>query len=291
MRRSGVRGGDDVRDVDAAGVLLLKRLELVAQEKVRVRVDAPHEADAGLVCGVLEDSARELVHGRNARAARNQRDVRVLVRRPLHFRNGAQESELVAWLQRVDVRALLAPRVVLDHQLDKSLLVCGRCQHVIWQLQLQIQLVRVPAAAQGRSPQSAVQSSLTEIIGRGVWPEHRLPATARERNGQQRRAEREAAGLAGIGQLEPELLGVAVDELGAVQLQTVDAELGEQRSPHRRRGARLVVHKRAEADDGGGDSDLGAHDGAESGGVDWPKSGSCLGHGGRAHDAAGRSVK
>lgn len=126
VRRRRARLGHDVDDLDAAGVLGLHGVELVGEEEVLVRVDAPDERDACLVGGVLEDAARELVHGRDAGAAGDHGHVLVLVGRPLELGDG-RERERVAGLERVDVRALLAAGVVLDHELDEALFVCVTC--------------------------------------------------------------------------------------------------------------------------------------------------------------------
>ena len=126
MRRRGARLSYDVDDLDAAGVLGLHGVELVGEEQILVRVDAPDERDARLVGGVLEDAPRELVHGRDAGTAGDHGHVLVLVGRPLELGDG-REGERVTGLERVDMSALLATGVVLDHELDEALFVYVTC--------------------------------------------------------------------------------------------------------------------------------------------------------------------
>jgi hypothetical protein len=123
VRRAWFRARDDKRRLEPARKLPLQRRKLVTQKDILVRVDAPDEADASAVVGrVAQDAARELPHGRDARAAGQERHVRVLVRCPGE-RLERGHGQTVAYFQRVQVRALLAARVVLDCQFQEAGLV------------------------------------------------------------------------------------------------------------------------------------------------------------------------
>ena len=73
---------EDVESLEALGVGVLEILELPLQEDVVLGDVAVHQSHLGLVIGVLEDLADQLVHGRDSGAAGDQADLVVLVGLP-----------------------------------------------------------------------------------------------------------------------------------------------------------------------------------------------------------------
>lgn len=118
----------------------------------------------------------------------------------------------------------------------------------------------------------------TEIIGGGVWPQYGEPSAAGDGDGEEGRGEGEAAGLVGVGKLKAQLLGVVVDELGAVQLELVEAKARKDGLVGRRGASARVQGVEANAGDGSGDGDLGGHGGGEESGTEDGPEGCSLGH-------------
>ena len=65
---------------------------------------------------------------------------------------------------------------------------------------------------------------LTEVVGGSVGAENREPSSLGDGDGQEGRSETHATGLRGVRQLQAQLLGIVVDQLGAVHTQAVEAE-------------------------------------------------------------------
>jgi hypothetical protein len=99
--------------------------ELVSQQDVLVRVDAPHERDIGPIIRVLEDAARQLVARRDALAAGDEGNVSVLVWSPRIPLDGGK-GQGVAGLQRVQVGRLLAIGIALYEEFNVAFCVCRR---------------------------------------------------------------------------------------------------------------------------------------------------------------------
>lgn len=122
---AGPRLGRLVQDVEGAEALWVRVLELgqlLLEQNVLLGDVSEDEGDLGLVVGVVKDGARELVHGRDARAAGHEGDVVVLVLRPAVLGEGALEVEALAGRQVVEVRAHGAVGVLLDEQINEALL-------------------------------------------------------------------------------------------------------------------------------------------------------------------------
>lgn len=118
-----VLGGlvEDVEGAETVGVLVLELLELLLEEDVLLGDVAEDEGDLGLVLGVLEDGARELVHGGDTGTAGNQGNVVVLVGLPRVLRDGALHLELLADSHVVHVLRHNATGVLLDNEVEVAL--------------------------------------------------------------------------------------------------------------------------------------------------------------------------
>lgn len=79
---------------------------------------AEHERDFCPVVRVLEDGTAQLVHGRDARAAGDKRDVVVLVLGPGVFGEGAFHVEALARSHAVEVFGHGAVGVALDYEVE-----------------------------------------------------------------------------------------------------------------------------------------------------------------------------
>lgn len=118
----------------------------------------------------------------------------------------------------------------------------------------------------------------TEVIGGGVWPQDGEPSAIWDRDGEKGRGEGEAAGLVGVGELKAQLLGVVVDELGAVQLELVEAKARKDGLVGRGGVSARVQGVKANAGDGSGDGYLGGHGGGEESGTEDGPEGCSLRH-------------
>lgn len=99
---------------------VLEPFQLLAQKDVLLRVDAKHEADLGLVGGVVQDALDQLVARGDAGAARDEGDGVVLVGDPLVPGDDDGEHDLVAGGQRVQVGGLSASGVLFDEEVDHA---------------------------------------------------------------------------------------------------------------------------------------------------------------------------
>merc|ERR1712169_124048 len=176
---------EHVKGAEALGVRVLEVLPLLLEQNVLLRHVAKDERHLCLVVGVVEDGPRELVHGRDARAARNQRNVVVLVLLPLVFGQRALHVEPLAGLHVVEVRAHGPVGVLFDQQVNEALVVL---------------------VADGR-----------------VRPEGGLLVIGALVLGQDGTGDVEARDHVALGQLEAEALGVVVDILHLGQLQRDEA--------------------------------------------------------------------
>lgn len=114
---------EDVESAEALGVRVLEVLELALEQDVLLGDAAVNEGDLCLVLRVLEDGARRLPHGGDARAARDQGDVLVLVGGPLVLGDGTLDVQALPGLEVVHVRRHGPVRVLLDEEVDGALLV------------------------------------------------------------------------------------------------------------------------------------------------------------------------
>lgn len=122
-RRARRRIADRVHRLETVGELALQFPKLGLKKHVRVAVDAEDEGDLRLVLGVLEDGARELIHGGDARTAGDESDLGVLVGRPFVSEQRAGfERERLAWKQGVEMVAHFTVWVALYEKVD----VAGR---------------------------------------------------------------------------------------------------------------------------------------------------------------------
>lgn len=72
----------DIEGAEALGVCVLELVELALQQDILLGDVSEDEGDLGLIVGVLEDGADELVHGGDAGTAGDEGDVVVLVLGP-----------------------------------------------------------------------------------------------------------------------------------------------------------------------------------------------------------------
>lgn len=115
---------EDVEGSEALRVGVLELLELLLEEDVLLADVAKYKSDLGLVLGVVEDGAGELVHGGNTGATSDEGDVVVLVLLPGVLGQGALEVESLARSHVVQVCAHGAVRVLLDKQVEEALVGC-----------------------------------------------------------------------------------------------------------------------------------------------------------------------
>lgn len=120
-----VLGGlvQDVECAEALGVCVLELVKLALEQDVLLGDVSEDEGDLGLVVGVLEDCADELVHRGDAGAAGNESDVVVLVLGPGVLGKRALDVEGVADLEIVDVSAHGAVGVLLHQEVEEASLV------------------------------------------------------------------------------------------------------------------------------------------------------------------------
>ena len=113
-----------MKGAKAARVGILKVFELFLEQNVLLRDVAVHERDFGLVGGVVEDGADELVHGGYAGAASDEADVVVLVGRVRVFGNGAFHLEELPRDHVMEMGGHGAVRVAFDDEIEEAFLVC-----------------------------------------------------------------------------------------------------------------------------------------------------------------------
>lgn len=114
---------EGVEGTEAVGVVLLKLFELTLQEDVLLGDVAENESNLGLVVGVLEDGAGELVHGGDTGTTGDQGDVVVLVGLPGVLGDGALHVESLTGLHVVHVLRHGTARVSLDDEVEVAGLV------------------------------------------------------------------------------------------------------------------------------------------------------------------------
>lgn len=113
---------EDVESAEALGVGVLEVLELLLEEDVLLGNVAKDEGNLGLVVGVVEDGAGELVHGGDSGTAGNKGDVVVLVLLPGVLGERSLDVESLTGDKVVDVCAHGTIGVLLNKQVEKTLL-------------------------------------------------------------------------------------------------------------------------------------------------------------------------
>ena len=115
-----VLGGlvEDVEGAETVRELVLELLKFGLEQDIIGGDVTEDERDLGLVLGVLEDGAGELVHGSDTGAASNQGDVVVLVGLPRVLGNGALHLKGLSGSHAVHVLGHDAARVPLDDEVD-----------------------------------------------------------------------------------------------------------------------------------------------------------------------------
>jgi hypothetical protein len=117
----------DVEGTEALGVGVLQILQLLLQEDILLGDVAEDQSDLGLVLGVLEDLAGELVHRGDTSTTGNQADVVVLVGLPGVLDKRSLERQALVDVHGVDVLRHGAVGVGLDDELK----VAGNICHVL----------------------------------------------------------------------------------------------------------------------------------------------------------------
>lgn len=118
-----------VKGAEALRVRVFEVLELLLEQDVLLRDVAVDERHLGLVVGVVEDGAADLVHGRDAGAAGDERNVLVLVGRPGVLGQWALEVEALAGHHVVHMRGHGATLIFLDDQVHEAFL--AYCHHLL----------------------------------------------------------------------------------------------------------------------------------------------------------------
>jgi len=106
---------ENVEGAETVGELVLELLELGLEQDIIGSDVTEDERDLGLVLGVLEDGASELVHGSDTGTASNQGNVVVLVGLPRVLGDGALHLKRLAGRHAVHVLGHYAARVLLDN--------------------------------------------------------------------------------------------------------------------------------------------------------------------------------
>lgn len=175
---------ENIESTESLGVGVLQLLELVLEEDVLLGHVADNKGNLGLIIGVLEDGAEELVHGGDTGAAGNAGDVLVLVLLPLVLGEGTLDVETLARDHVVHVAGHGSLLVLLDHEVHESLGVL--------------------------------------IRDGGVGTNDGLSSLGGEL-GQDGAARSQSRDLVLLGQLEAEALGVVVDDLNVLEEQGDEA--------------------------------------------------------------------
>lgn len=114
-----------VEGPEAAGVGVLQLLQLLLQENVLLTDVAEDKGDLGLVLGVLEDLASQLVHGGDTSTTGDQADMLVLVGLPGVFGDRSFELQALVDVHAVQVLGHGAVGVDLDYEVEVAGLLCG----------------------------------------------------------------------------------------------------------------------------------------------------------------------
>lgn len=116
---------EEVEGLEALGVGVLQLFPLLLQKDVLLTDVTEHQGDLGLVLGVLEDVAGELVHGSDTSATGKQNNVVVLVSLPRVLGKGTLEVQTLTNVHAVQVLGHGAVRIALDHELEVTRNVCS----------------------------------------------------------------------------------------------------------------------------------------------------------------------
>lgn len=109
---------EDVKGTEALGVCVLELVKLLLEENILLGDVAKDNGNLGLVVGVVEDAAAQLVHGGDTSAASNEADVAVLVLGPGVLGERALDGKRLSRSKLVDVGAHGAALVLLDEEVD-----------------------------------------------------------------------------------------------------------------------------------------------------------------------------
>lgn len=126
--------GRVVEDIESTETLwegVLEVLKLLLQKDVLLGDVAKDKGDLGLIVGVVENSASELVHRSDASTTGNEGNVVVLVLLPGVLGQRTLDVETLAGNKVVEVCAHRTVGVLLNEQVDKTLLVCNRQSAVL----------------------------------------------------------------------------------------------------------------------------------------------------------------
>ena len=175
----------DVEGTEAVGVLVLELLELGLEDDVVGGDVAVDERNLGLVLGVLEDGAGELVHGGDSGATSDQSDVVVLVGLPRVLGDRSLHLKRLAGCHAVHVLGHDASGVPLDNEVE-------------------------------------VTGSVLVRDG-GVWADRGLGHLRSLVLGNEGAGDAEAGNGILISELESQLLGFVVDDLGGLERQLDEA--------------------------------------------------------------------
>jgi len=184
----------DVEGTEAVGVLVLELLKLVLEDNVVGGDVTVDERNLGLVLWVLEDSAGELVHGGDSGATSDQSDVVVLVGLPRVLGDGSLHLKRLARCHVVHVLGHDSTGVPLDDE------------------------VKVAGSV---------------LVGDGgVWADRGLGHLRALVLGDERTGDVETGDGILVIQLEPQLLGVVVDDLGGLEGQLDEALVASSEALH-----------------------------------------------------------
>lgn len=122
---------EDIESTETLGEGVLEVLKLLLQKDVLLGDVAKDKGDLGLIVGVVENSASELVHGGDASTAGNEGNVVVLVLLPRVLGQRTLDVETLAGNKVVEVCAHRTVGVLLNEQVDETLLVCNRQSAVL----------------------------------------------------------------------------------------------------------------------------------------------------------------
>lgn len=122
---------EDIESTETLGEGVLEVLKLLLQKDVLLGDVAKDKGDLGLIVGVVENSASELVHRSDASTAGNEGNVVVLVLLPGVLGQRTLDVETLAGNKVVKVCAHRTVGVLLNEQVDETLLVCNRQSAVL----------------------------------------------------------------------------------------------------------------------------------------------------------------
>ena len=176
---------EDVESAETVGELVLELLEFGLEQDIIGGDVTEDKRDLGLVLGVLEDGAGELVHGGDSGATSDQSDVVVLVGLPRVLGDRSLHLKRLARCHVVHVLGHDATRIPLDNEVEVAGCV----------------LVR----------------------DGGVWADGGLGHLGALVLGNERAGDVETGDGIFVVELESQLLGVVVDDLGRLERQLDEA--------------------------------------------------------------------